>query len=320
MDAENSDTENGNNLTEDSALCSASRNVLVEKTYSIEVIICAFYRALTDNLMKKFSIEDCEVFISTYHLIRNYREITNGQLPTEIDFNDKATCLGYLHRYAACHTALVLEAVSTMFDSPSNDLSLKINGHRLNVVFLGSGPGNDVLGFLIALYGNHEQILDLDVTVVDKMSGWEEFFNETIKLFKRIKKPKYIKDRNIFDEVNVTSSFISADLADFDEWSDELFDKLENADVVFFVKSLSHIPNFEKRNVLQNVVDCMESESLPVYIDYPYPSRVFSSLNSSLRSAYHSPKDKYKFGYKYSKFGWPNNTFCHAEVRIFERR
>ncbi|GBN21649.1 hypothetical protein AVEN_130179-1 [Araneus ventricosus] len=314
-----SDSENESVLTKDSTLCDVIENVPEEKTYSIEMVLCAFYRALTDRLVKKFSVEDFDVFISTYHLIRNYREITDGQLPTEIDFNDKATCLGYLHRYAACHTALVLEAVSSVFDSPSNELSLKIDSERLNVIFLGSGPGNDVLGFLIALYGNHEHIVDLDVTVVDKMSGWEVMFAETIELFKRIKKPKYIKDRNIFDDVNVSLSFMSADLTDFDEWSDELLDKLESADVVFFVKSLSHIPNSEKKNVLKNVIDCMEQESLLVYIDYPYPSRVFSSLSSSLRSVYRSPKEKYEFGYKYSKFGWDNNTFCHAEVRIFER-
>ncbi|CAL1273288.1 unnamed protein product [Larinioides sclopetarius] len=306
-------------ILKNSTLCDANKNVPEEKTYSVEVVLCAFYRALTDRLMKKFSVEDFDVFISTYHLIRNYREIISGQLPTEIDFNDKATCLGYLHRYAACHTALVLEAVSSMFDSPSNELFLKTYSKRLNVIFLGSGPGNDVLGFLIALYGNHERIVDLDVTVVDKMSGWKDMFTETIELFKRIKKPRYIKDRNIFDDVNVSLSFVSADLTDSDEWSDELLDKLESADVVFFVKSLSHIPDSKKKKVLKNVIDCMEQESLLVYIDYPYPSRVFSCLSSSLRSVYRSPKEKYEFGYKYSKFGWDNNTFCHAVVRIFER-
>ncbi|GFS89400.1 uncharacterized protein TNCV_1809351 [Trichonephila clavipes] len=218
-----------------------------EKPEDDQKVILIFYETLLLNLMGKFSVTDFQVTSSIKHLIDNYRQVSCGRLPSEIDYNDIKYCLGYLHRYAPCHTFLVAEVVSTILleSSVLNDL---LNKQTLNVVFLGGGPGNDFVGFLMAFHGKHEEIFDLDVTIVDKMSGWENVFNETIL---QLRQEACGKAGYVFDDVNVSSTFITADLKETGEWSDEMKTKLRNADVVFLVKALSHIPDEDKLNVIQ---------------------------------------------------------------------
>ncbi|GBN21655.1 hypothetical protein AVEN_130184-1, partial [Araneus ventricosus] len=145
-------------------------------------VIFIFYKTLSIKLLRKFSIRHLDIITSVQHLISNYSQVSYGILPTEINYAKKSHCVGYLHRYAACHAALVFDAVSDIFDPSSSDiLSPKLHKKSMNVMFLGGGPGNDLVGFLTALYSHHHHLFDLDVTVVDKMSGWEDVFNETVE-------------------------------------------------------------------------------------------------------------------------------------------
>ncbi|GFY51802.1 uncharacterized protein TNIN_115481 [Trichonephila inaurata madagascariensis] len=265
--------------------------------------------------MGKFSVTDFQVTLSIKHVIDNYRQVSSGRLPSEIDYNDIKYCLGYLHRYAPCHTFLVAEVVSTILleSSVLNDL---LNKQTLNVMFLGGGPGNDFVGFLMALHGKHEEIFDLDVTVVDKMSGWENVFNETIL---QLRQEACGKAGYVFDDVNVSSTFITADLKEAGEWSDEMKTKLGNADVVFLVKALSHIPDEDKLNVIQNIINNIGWKTLLVYIDYPFPLGVFYNLNLFVREVYLSFKERYDFKYIYRAYGCLNITTCKAVARVFQR-
>ncbi|GBN27106.1 hypothetical protein AVEN_104744-1 [Araneus ventricosus] len=269
--------------------------------------------------MKKYSVKEEDVANSVHHLMRHYSNIVAGALPVEIDYDAKSTCLGYLHRYAPCHTALVFEAMSSILKLNLPIVSSVLNSERVNITFLGSGPGNDMIGFFMSLFGYHQKIEHLDVTNVDKISNWEDAINDTIKLFKRIKNPKFIKERSIFEVISVTSNFISTDLTKSDEWSDGFKDKLMNTDILFLVKLLSHIPNCEKQRVLQNVNSCLKTGCLVIFIDYPYTAKIFSTLQPKLRTKYISEKQKYNLEpvcYKFESHMIPS---CQAEVRLLRR-
>ncbi|GBN04649.1 hypothetical protein AVEN_238652-1 [Araneus ventricosus] len=291
-----------------------------EDNADIEKTIGSFYTSLVAHLMKKFSIQERDISFAIQCMIRLYKKVKEGELRSDVEFNEKETCIGYLFRYAACHTALVLKASTTVFDSPDNKLNLKLENTSLNIMFLGGGPGNDALGFLLFLYGKHEYIRDLSITVVDKKHGWEEFFKEIIDLYKRIKIPTFMRERNIFKCVNVISSFIAADLTNSSDWSDEeLLNKLKHADVVFFVKSLSNIPDTMKSIVLQNVNENIKAGCLLIYIDCPYPHKLFSSMESSLKLVYKDERKKYDFDFQHYKFNYEMINSCHAEVRMFQK-
>ncbi|GIX90811.1 uncharacterized protein CDAR_389771 [Caerostris darwini] len=237
----------------------------------------------------------------------------------KIDYTKKDNCLAYLHRYAICHAALVAEAVTDIFESPSSSiLTSKLDKKKLNVMFVGGGPGNDFVGFLTALNGRCDRLFDLDVIIVDKMSGWEDIFTETVKELRK-GEGSYEKVGSIFDEVNVIPTFIKADLSEYGVWTAEMKNKVETADILFLVKALSHIPHTQKLLALQNIVGCLKG-ALLVYMDYPYPHPVFSLVSSHLKEVYTSWKDKYLLKSQYSGlFGCSNIATCKANVKVFER-
>ncbi|GBO24226.1 hypothetical protein AVEN_263028-1, partial [Araneus ventricosus] len=187
-------------------------------------VLFLFYVKFLEDLKQNFFVSSSDVRSSIRLLIDCYSLVNLGQLPLEIDFNSMQYCLGYLYRYGACHMALVLEAVSTMLESSHVLLSM-LNKKKLNIIFLGGGPCNDLLGFLAALHGHHN-LWALDVTVVDKMPGWASVFTETVKRLKR-------GDFHLagFKHVNVTPSFITADLKEFYGWCDKMQNKLARSDV-----------------------------------------------------------------------------------------
>ncbi|CAL1273286.1 unnamed protein product [Larinioides sclopetarius] len=213
---------------------------------------------------------------------------------------------------------MVSDSVSTILKySPSNVLSEKLSQDKLNVMFLGGGPGNDFVGFLTAFHSYHDHPLDLDVTVIDKMSGWEDVFNETVQ---KLKLSEYGKDYNFFNDINITTSFISSDLKNCDEWSTDMQNKMNTADLVFLVKVLSHVPNDEKLSVLQNIILHTKPGTFLIYVDSPYPERLFVSVAGSLRLVHESKKKRHNLKAKMLKFGYRNITRCKAEMRLFERQ
>ncbi|GIY42896.1 uncharacterized protein CEXT_608281 [Caerostris extrusa] len=269
--------------------------------------------------MVKFSATSSGVTRSAQQVKINYGRVNNGQLPSEIDYTKKENCLAYLHRYAVCHTTLVTEAVTDIFESSSaNILTSKLDNKTLNVVFLGGGPGNDFVGFLTALYGRCDRVFDLDVTIVDRMSGWEDIFTETIEELRKGGE-RYGRTGLMFCDVNVIPNYIIADLKSTDEWTDGMKEKLKNADIVFFVKVLSHIPDNDKLPVLQNVISMTNLHVLIIYIDSPYPQKVFTSWKLFLIPVYESPKRIYYLKYKRTQFGICNIRKSSAEVRVFKR-
>ncbi|GBM56566.1 hypothetical protein AVEN_89560-1 [Araneus ventricosus] len=148
------------------------------------------------------------------------------------------------------------------------------------------------------------------------MSGWEDVFNETVE---NLRGGDCGKAGSVFEELNITTTFIAVDLKDSEEWDEIMHTKLQNADILFFVKALSHIPDGDKLQVLRNVVTCMKLESHLIYIDYPYPYRVFSSLSNHLRTVYQAWEMRYFLGHKDYAFGCSNIASSRAVVKVFAR-
>ncbi|GFR10142.1 uncharacterized protein TNCT_516881 [Trichonephila clavata] len=278
--------------------------------------ILVFYEKLLIDLMQKFSVRYSDVSSSIQYLINNYSLIDKNWFPLEIDFNNIKYCLGYLHRYAPCHTFVVAEAVSAILRE-SHVLNDLLSKQTLNVMFLGAGPGNDLVGFLIALYERHEDVLNLDVTVVDKMSGWKNIFNETVL---KLRQGACGKAGYVFDDVDVYSTFVTADLKEARGWSGTMKTKLWNADVVFLVKTLSHIPEADKLDVLQNIINGTRCDTFLVYIDYPCPYGIFFYLMSSLKPVYESWNEQYNLEHKFLNYGCYNIKKCKSQLNNLHKR
>ncbi|GFY48874.1 uncharacterized protein TNIN_494101 [Trichonephila inaurata madagascariensis] len=211
--------------------------------------LVTFYEKLLDDISELSSVTPTNISDSIMNIMKNYASIQSGKLPEDIDYNDISNCLGYLHRYAACHTALVWVTLTTVFNSSlSSVLTPKFSGNGLDVMFLGGGPGNDFVGFLNALYGKHKNLLYIYVTVVDRKTGWNNIFLKTIE---KLKEGDYGPSSRIFEDVCVIPTFIDFDLKNSVEQNDNLKTKLQNASIVFLVKFLSHVSDNDKLLVLQ---------------------------------------------------------------------
>ncbi|GFR30769.1 uncharacterized protein TNCT_621071, partial [Trichonephila clavata] len=100
-------------------------------------------------LIQCCGVRDNDLQSAIQRLVYNYSRIANGKTPEDLDYNYLSNCLGYLHRYAACHTALVLSVMIRMFHKcpPPEIRRLLALKNDLNLVCIGSGPGNDLLDF-----------------------------------------------------------------------------------------------------------------------------------------------------------------------------
>ncbi|GFQ74000.1 uncharacterized protein TNCT_572281 [Trichonephila clavata] len=78
-------------------------------------IILYFYEELLNGLIQCCGVRDNDLQSAIQRLVYNYSRIANGKTPEDLDYNYLSNCLGYLHRYAACHTALVLSVMIRMF-------------------------------------------------------------------------------------------------------------------------------------------------------------------------------------------------------------
>ncbi|GFT60770.1 uncharacterized protein NPIL_47651 [Nephila pilipes] len=279
-------------------------------------VLILFYETLLDDLSKEYSVTPNNISDSIKNIVQSYRNVKRGQLQKYIDYNDIRNCLGYLHRYATCHTALVWVTLTNVFNSClSSVLTSELSKNNLNVMFLGGGPGNDFFGFLNALYGKHESLINLYVTVVDRMTGWNDVFLKTVE---KLKLGDYGPASKIFEDVCVIPSFIDFDLKMPVGLNYSLKMKLQSANIVFLVKFLSHISDNDKLIVVKNIVEYMGTGAILIFIDCPYLSSVFSAV-SELKLVYHADEKQFIFNSTKNRFGYAVNNKCRASTYIFTK-
>ncbi|GIY32666.1 uncharacterized protein CEXT_182631 [Caerostris extrusa] len=145
------------------------------------------------------------------------------------------------------------------------------------------------------------------------MSGWMEIFLESVQELKSSKEVCKISEH-----INVIPSFMVHDLKQCIVHNEEMKMKMRNADIVFLVKVLSHIPHEYKLTVLKNIIWSMSQGSILIYIDNPAPSTVFQQLNDNLDLKYEIENKRYRFNLNTlpSRFNWKTCN-CKACVKIF---
>ncbi|KAG8179254.1 hypothetical protein JTE90_006154 [Oedothorax gibbosus] len=275
------------------------------------------YEEIINELIMSFGLDDNEVEDAIEVMNFNYRHVYKGQTPSVIDFNDKRNCVGYLHRFAPCHAALVKNEVASVLNSCPEISSKLESKHELGIVCLGGGPGNDLVGLLGAFTGMYWKDCDRwDFTVVDQMGGWAEVFPITVKKFVRDKfEFKFLME---YEMLEISASFIVADLTNIRTWSREMKEKLRKADVMTTVKVLSNIPETHRLPVLENVVLHMKPGAILFFIDCPPPPQELFFRNPSLKIRHKTEVEEFDFIHKKFKFGCSNITTCRAATYVIE--
>lgn len=282
-------------------------------------IILYFYERLLDYFMQRRCVQSEHVEQAIKCLSYNYSHVVNGKTPAELDYNKLSNCLGYLHKYAACHTALVHTVMLKIFHTnpPAAIRRMLALKDDLKLMCLGSGLGNDFVGLLSALYGKHYGFLRIELTAADKMLGWQEIFQET---------ENWLRDgqcgnaSGIFREIAVKACFTQSDLKVSQSWSEEFKRRLSNADLITLVKFLSVVPKEDKITVLKNIVRFMKPGSALIFIDCPFPSEEFAALQDHLECVYEATKEKFNFNFQVMRFGCPNITMSRAFVRVYVKK
>lgn len=213
-------------------------------------VILMFNETLLDHMLNTRLVSSNSVERSIAYLMRNYGRTVGGKTPEELDYNDLNNCFGYLHRYSACHTALVRNVLKRVFHvtPPTPVKRILCLKDSLDVVSLGGGPGNDVFGFCSALYGRHYGFLRMNLTIVDQMAGWRDVFNQTEKM---VRGGSLGNVSALFKDIHVETDFLVADVTNKLSWSSGLIRKLENGDIFLLVKVLSVVPDRHKVTFLQ---------------------------------------------------------------------
>ncbi|XP_054717527.1 uncharacterized protein LOC129226923 [Uloborus diversus] len=278
-------------------------------------IFLSFFEQLFDVVVQQNNLTNEEkVRQAIHHLVSNYSKTNNGQTPQELDFNDLSNCVAYLHRYAACHAALMRSVLVRLFHicppaQVRRMLSLKQN---LKVLSMGGGPGSDAFGFISALYGRHYGLQSLDLFVLDSGSAWDVVLASSSQLLRR---GSLGNASAIFSEVNTKVQFIHACIK-----GSEIKTLVQGMDVVLLAKVLSVVPDREKVSYLQNIVSSMKPGSLLIYVDCPFAKAAFQSQSELLEPIYTAEKSRFHFNYEVERFGFKNITTCQADVRAYIKK
>ncbi|KAF8782325.1 hypothetical protein HNY73_012624 [Argiope bruennichi] len=274
--------------------------------------ISRFYDELVSELTVRYSVAHYQVDNALSSLVYNYRHMKNGRTPQECDYNNISSCIGYLHQYAPCHSCMVYAIIHELWRQPLIEIFYLRIKNTLNVTFIGSGPGNDFVGFLSALQGTLGFVLNMNVTFVDKMQGWENIVLATIE---KLRNGGCGNAENVYKRINVKVSFLKSDITKIALFDQALQINLKTTEVVFLVKALSTIPDEYKHSALKNIIPHMKPGAILIFIDCPYPHQL-STLNFRLREIYQKMNTKYTCSSR-TRFGHKNITRCRADAKVF---
>ncbi|GBM30134.1 hypothetical protein AVEN_78527-1 [Araneus ventricosus] len=210
-------------------------------------IISLFYDELISDLIKNHSAEENQIEQAIEVLVFNYSQMRFGRTPYGCDYNNIYHCIGYLHRYGSSHSRMVFEIMHEVWRLPLNDIIYMRVKQNLNVTFIGSGPGNDFVGFLSAMHGMCGFILNVNVMCVERMSGWENVFSATIE---KLAKGNSGYAGNVYKRLKIKSSFLKCDITDISGLEQNLKQTLAATDMLFIVKVFSTIPDEKKLRTL----------------------------------------------------------------------
>lgn len=224
------------------------KETITSKRYLNRHLIRLF-KSLVRHLVQDYDLCNKAIRAAIHDMNDTFRKVPYGIYPTQINYDNMHYCVGYLHRFAPCHAAMVQDAILKVLESPPLEITSKFTSKKtLNVVCLGSGPGNDLFGFLSAFHSQCMKLRGIDITVVDKGLGWRAVFNNTVRV---LQEESHGNLSRLFREgPNIATSFIRADLEGY-VFPSALRAKLYTADVILLMKVLSQIPDVNRICVLK---------------------------------------------------------------------
>ncbi|GBN70652.1 hypothetical protein AVEN_15828-1 [Araneus ventricosus] len=274
--------------------------------------ISRFYDELVSDLTVKYSVPNYQIEQAIGCLVRSYRYMRCGRTLSDCDYNNICYCIGYLHQYASCHSSMVFAVMHELWRSSLIEIFYLRMKNTLDVTFIGSGPGNDLVGFLSAIHGMHGFVLNMNVTIVDKMQGWEKVVLATAE---KLRNGGCGNAGIVYRDINVRISFLKSDITNITVFDHQLQANLKETDVVFLVKMLSTVPDENKGSALRNIVHNMKTGAILIFIDCPYPAEL-ATFNFCLREIYQKMNNRYSCSTRI-RFGHKNISKCTANVKVF---
>lgn len=198
-----------------------------------ENYMCQLFTDILNSLMEEYGISDEDMDHSLTEIKKSFH-FSEGNRFSNVDYERIKNVCGYLFRYAAHGAGLVRHRVLLAINE-CEEFRNCLEKPVLNVISLGGGPGNDMVGFCSALY-DYRRHGSLNMSVVDSIQQWKSVL-DSVTYF--VRQHNYGNVSRIFLDLSVNLSFIQTRLPG-DEGSDEsYFTSLRRADIIMIPKLLS---------------------------------------------------------------------------------
>ncbi|KFM75723.1 hypothetical protein X975_15402, partial [Stegodyphus mimosarum] len=268
-----------------------------------------FWEAL-DNFCKVADISETHIQQAIDNIIASFRYSKGGRFEN-INLSFAENICGYIHRYSSLGAGLARNRVLEAIDN-CEALNCCLNFADINVISLGAGPGNDVIGFCSAFY-ERTVCLTLNLTLVDSAKRWSSCFNITEFL---TRERNFGNASNLFKETDVTTVYMRVDLPGNLVQDSKYFTALSEADIIIMQKLLSIIPLETKKSLIKSVAETMKEEAVLLFIDSPFPEYCFKDFDIIYQSAI----EEYIFPVSERKFGRSNAVFSTARLVVLMKK
>ncbi|XP_054715654.1 uncharacterized protein LOC129225118 [Uloborus diversus] len=204
--------------------------------------------------------ENISTAISNF--ISSFRVNGGGGGFSEIDLNKAEYACGYLFRYGALFAGLVRKRLLQALEK-IDFLKYCQKKAEINVICLGGGAGNDMIGLCSVL---HEvvEFQSLNLTVVDSVKRWASFFNVMEFL---IREDYYGNVSKLFQERNVNTSFICCELPGHASTNEHYYKNLQEADLILMARLWSILSDEKKEPLIRSIAENMKEDALLIFID-----------------------------------------------------
>lgn len=203
------------------------------------------FTAVLDFLIQRDNIPDENISNSISSIIKSF-QFDNGNKFSDVDYGKMENLCGYLYRYATHGAGLVRNRVCDAINN-CEALAECLKKPELNIVSLGGGPGNDMVGFCSALYYSQCRSI-LNLMVVDSVRRWASVLN-ILEFF--VREGNYGDVSELFRQFTVNLSFLQTTLPGNTDTDQKYFRSIREADVILIPKLMSILLNEEKIAVIK---------------------------------------------------------------------
>ncbi|KFM61266.1 hypothetical protein X975_02998, partial [Stegodyphus mimosarum] len=181
----------------------------------------------------------------------------------DVDYSDPAFRCAYLHKYAACYSAMTFQIVKNILSNADNIYYYFNSKKTLNLCSLGGGPGTDVIAMQAALFACFS-IPVCSATIIDLAENWNETFNSALL---ELQSGSYGVVGQAFLPEFFNFQYLGADLKDDIAWNLCIRNVIMSADVITMVKFISSTASVNAKRILKGICECMKPGAMLLFID-----------------------------------------------------